>query len=566
MIVLYKYINLGELEKLTTINYAFYVNWISADNTVKFSLPISLPRNIQHIGNKAFTNVYFGLLEIPESLTSIGSEALSRNTIDAIKFTRTDLSNISFAETAFNDGGHYNPNSFPVLLFPESVMEEYLSLDAFKKHDIVKGYKDEVIQAEHLDIYVNGKVIEEGAVIYANPFETIEFESSITPRNATIGEISFCVLESDDHPLSFPSPRYVPYEDGVYKYYLWHYNNSAAQDNYKHYVTCKTRDGSEVTRNFTISVYAQIRDIVFSESNISLEIGESKKLDFILSPTNVNTELINWESSNTNVATVDQYGDVTAVAVGDATITLSATDGSGVSAECFVSVVATPAAEIVLNTSSVELKATETVQLSATVLPETTTNKTVVWISSDESVAVVDQSGFVTALSEGECVITAKTTDGSELSATCEITVKKTEILVSSISLTPVSATGKTGEQIQISAAVLPENATNKTISWSSSDESIATVSDSGLVSLIKKGQAVITASATDESGVSAECAIIVSETSGIGDVLSDKSVYVRIFNMQGIQVYEGPYSEAKLAPDYYIVVCGGKSIKVKVE
>lgn len=99
-----------------------------------------------------------------------------------------------------------------------------------------------------------------------------------------------------------------------------------------------------------------------------------------------------------------------------------------------------------------------------------------------------------------------------------------------------------------MSTVVNPNNATNKTISWSSSDESIATVSDSGLVSLIKKGQAVITASATDESGVSAECAIIVSETSGIGEVLSDKSVYVRIFNMQGIQVYEGPYSEANLA------------------
>ena len=125
---------------------------------------------------------------------------------------------------------------------------------------------------------------------------------------------------------------------------------------------------------------------------------------------------------------------------------------------------------------------------------------------------------------------------------------------------------GNEGEQIQISAAVLPENATNKTISWSSSDESIATVSDSGFVSLIKEGTAVITATAIDGSGVSAECAITVSKTSGIGDVLSDKSVYVRIFNVQGIQVYEGLYSEAKLAPDYYIVVCGGKSIKVKTE
>lgn len=139
-------------------------------------------------------------------------------------------------------------------------------------------------------------------------------------------------------------------------------------------------------------------------------------------------------------------------------------------------------------------------------------------------------------------------------------------ILVSSISLTSVSANGKDGEQIQISATVLPEDATNKTLSWSSSDENVATVNDSGLVTLIKKGTAVITASATDGSGVSAECAVVVTEYAGIKDILTDKDTYVKIFNLQGIKVYEGVYSEANLAPDYYIVVCDGKNVKVKVE
>lgn len=353
MDVLYKYINLGELEKLTTIDNSFYFNYMSTDNAEKFSQPISLPKNIQHLGDEAFTNVYFGLLEIPESLTSIGSLALSRNKIDAIKFTRTDLSDISFSETAFNDGYHYNPNTFPILLFPESVMDEYLALDAFKKHDIVKGYKDKIIQAEHLDIYINGKVIEEGSVIYANPNETIEFESRIAPINATIEEISFNILESDDPRLLAPWSIYVPYEDGVYKYQMWHYYNYQKQDDYKHYVTCMTRDGSKVTRNFTISVYSLIKGLVLSENNLSLKIGESKKLDFSFYPTNVNTELISWKSLNTDVATVDQYGNVTAVAIGNAIITLSATDGSGVSATCEVVVtVATGIDDILSDTNT----------------------------------------------------------------------------------------------------------------------------------------------------------------------------------------------------------------------
>lgn len=146
--------------------------------------------------------------------------------------------------------------------------------------------------------------------------------------------------------------------------------------------------------------------------------------------------------------------------------------------------------------------------------------------------------------------------------------MESTELRVpcTSISLSPESWSGVEGESFQITATVIPEDATDKTLSWGSSDENIATVNDSGLVSLIKQGLAVITASATDGSGVFAKCNVIVSDGSGIVDVSSDKSAYVRIFNMQGMQVYEGLYSEAKLVPDYYIISCNGKSLKVRVE
>ncbi|MDE6527517.1 MAG: Ig-like domain-containing protein, partial [Muribaculaceae bacterium] len=132
--------------------------------------------------------------------------------------------------------------------------------------------------------------------------------------------------------------------------------------------------------------------------------------------------------------------------------------------------------------------------------------------------------------------------------------------------LDPSYAEGKEGEQIQIKATVLPEDATNKTIEWSSSDESIATVDGSGLISVLKKGTAIITASATDGSGVSAECIVVVTEYSGIEDIMTDKNTYVKVFNLSGVLVYEGIYSDANLVPDYYIVVCDGKNVKVKVE
>lgn len=225
---------------------------------------------------------------------------------------------------------------------------------------------------------------------------------------------------------------------------------------------------------------------------------------------------------------------------------------------------------IILDYNSVEGKEGEEFLIIASVFPENATDKTLSWSSSDESVAIVNSAdrdmGRVTLLKEGTTIITASATDGSEVEASCNVTVFKPEILVSSILLNLSSVEGKEGEQIQIDATVLPEDATDKTIEWSSSDENIATVDNSGLISLLKKGTAVITASATDDSGISAKCAVVVTEYSGIEEILTDKDTYVRIFNLKGILVYEGIYSESNLIPDYYIVVCDGKNIKVKVK
>lgn len=211
----------------------------------------------------------------------------------------------------------------------------------------------------------------------------------------------------------------------------------------------------------------------------------------------------------------------------------------------------------------------ETIKIIPTILPENSSRSYVRLKSSNPSVVKVDWSTYspIEAVGEGEAIVYASVFDNDhDVTAECHVTVRAPEILVSSISLSPSSVEDKEGEQIQITATVLPEDATNKVIHWSSSDENIASVDDSGLISLHKKGTAVITASATDESGISAECAVVVTELSGIEDVLTDKSAYVRIFDLKGVLIYEGIYTEANLAPDYYIVVCDGKSAKVKVK
>jgi len=131
----------------------------------------------------------------------------------------------------------------------------------------------------------------------------------------------------------------------------------------------------------------------------------------------------------------------------------------------------------------------ETTTLTATVLPENATNKSITWTSSDETIATVD-NGEVTGIKDGKAIITAK---ADNKTASCEVTVKTKIIEVESITLDS-SASILVGGTKTLSVTVLPENATDKTITWTTSDETIATVSDDGLITGVKEGTVIITA------------------------------------------------------------------------
>lgn len=134
--------------------------------------------------------------------------------------------------------------------------------------------------------------------------------------------------------------------------------------------------------------------------------------------------------------------------------------------------------------------------------------------------------------------------------------------LVTSLSLNETDATLNEGETLQLTATVSPENASNKSLKWSSSNEAVATVDQSGLITAIAKGNAVITASSTDGSGVHAKCAVIVSEASGISNIEINPSEYVKIYTIQGILVFEGEYSDANLSRGIYIILYRDNNIK----
>ena len=183
-----------------------------------------------------------------------------------------------------------------------------------------------------------------------------------------------------------------------------------------------------------ITVNQLATSITLSQTTASIIVDRTLQLTATITPTNTNNKSVTWASNNTNIATVDYTGLVTAKAVGTATITATTADGTNLSASCQVTVTPQLATSITLSQTSAEIRVGETLTLVATVLPTNATNKTLTWASSAASVATVDQNGVVSAVSAGQCDITATTTDGSDITAICHVTVTGSSIAVNYLS------------------------------------------------------------------------------------------------------------------------------------
>ena len=248
-----------------------------------------------------------------------------------------------------------------------------------------------------------------------------------------------------------------------------------------------------------------VSSVSLDKTSVSLNVGESVTLAATVKPDNATNKTVSWSSSNASVASVDASGKVSAVAEGTATITAKAGDKT---ATCSVTVTKKVVAveSVTLDKSSLELNEGETATLAATVKPDNASDKTVTWSSSKTSVATVDANGKVTAVAEGNATITAK---AGNKSATCSVTVTKNVVAVESITLDKSSLELNEGETATLVATVKPDNATNKTVTWSSSRTSVATVDANGKVTAVAEGTATITAKAGDKT---ATCTVTVKK------------------------------------------------------
>lgn len=240
--------------------------------------------------------------------------------------------------------------------------------------------------------------------------------------------------------------------------------------------------------------------IKLSTVQTTMAIDSDFQLHATLEPTDTYITNIDWTTDNADVAIVDSNGLIHSVGQGVAHITASTTDGSNLSASCTVTV-GVFAESISLNEIEKEMEVGESFILTATILPENSTNQNIAWSSSDPSIAAV-YNGEIIAYSYGSAIITARTTDGTNLSASCLVSVVRR---VKSITLSESEVEMSAGEYRIITATINPDNATNKSIIWTSSDNNVARV-ENGIIVAIADGEATITVAATDGSEVTASC------------------------------------------------------------
>lgn len=268
-------------------------------------------------------------------------------------------------------------------------------------------------------------------------------------------------------------------------------------------------------------------NIILDKTSLQLNPNENVQLVATVLPEKTTNKAVTWSSSNTDVATVDQQGNVTAVDEGIAVITVSSTDGSNLSASCEVVVKKVAVREIIVDKNEVVIEKGRSVIVGANVLPENAYNKNLVWKSENESVAMVNLSGEFYAVGEGETTVTVTSMSNPEVAAV--VSVKVTPVLVTDIALNYSSYRMERGESFQLIATVSPETAGDKHTEWTTSDEKVVVVDQQGNVSAVGVGNAIITATTTDGSNKSASCEVTVDEISVKNILLDTESVVLEI-------------------------------------
>lgn len=318
-----------------------------------------------------------------------------------------------------------------------------------------------------------------------------------------------------------------------------------------------TRDGMmEATADIVIAKKIKVAAITATPSKIDLKTGQTADIKATVKPDNATIKVVSFESENDDVATVDATGKVTAKGPGITVITVTSVDQPDVKAE--VKVTVTQPVKEIKTDATATVVAGNSIQLNPTVLPANASNKAVSYVSKTPGIATVDSNGKVLGVSEGTVTIEIVAKDGSGVKASVVVTVKAPVYKVTGITLNAKTASVKVKSTYQIQANVAPSNATDKKVTYTSSNPAIAAVDANGKVMAKKVGTTEITVKAADGSGVTATMKVTVTApkiTLNTGNTTiplqvkkSTTAVKIKTTDVQGEKIVKATSSKTSIA------------------
>lgn len=276
----------------------------------------------------------------------------------------------------------------------------------------------------------------------------------------------------------------------------------------------------KISDTCTIIVYDHTTGVAIEQKQLEMNIGESKEISANTLPEGTSDNALTWSSNNPEIASVDENGKVTALKRGACIITATAVDG-GSKAECTVTVLQ-PAKTVSLNKHILTVRVGNSEELIASVGPDDTDNKKVVWNSADSTIVKVSENGIITGKKAGKTFIYATAVSNLFAKDSCEVTSLQP---VAGIMLNETQVTFESiGKTKPLIAKVLPEDASDKSVRWTSSNPAVCSITENGTIVSLGIGTSVITATTVD-GGFVAVCIVTVKSAFYPADVNRDGTV-----------------------------------------
>ena len=274
-------------------------------------------------------------------------------------------------------------------------------------------------------------------------------------------------------------------------------------------VRAEAADGSGITAECKVLVKPRlVQSISLNATQKELIIGDAFSLTATAMPENATNRNVVWKLVSGDAISLSNTGVIQAKKVGEALVRAEAADGSGTTAECKVVVKPRLVQSISLNATQKELIIGDSFTLTATLSPENTTNRNVIWKLVSGDAISLSNTGVIQAKKVGEALVRAEAADGSGITAECKVVVKPR--LVQAIALNATQKEVIVGDSFTLTATLSPENATNRNVIWKLVSGDAISLSNTGVIQAKKVGEALVRAEAADGSGITAECKVVV--------------------------------------------------------